>query len=94
MKVYNVFVIRGDGDSNISLSLLATCATLDVALSFSKKQTTVHGYKLSEMGFELTHDSMNEENNYTFIGKEEDLTPYCEYCYFGGFLITEVDVIV
>lgn len=98
MTVFVIHSLYSDGDGYTACKYLATAASLEtakkiVALALSKVPQGKRKYIESAPSgsrVRMGHDSMNKENNYTYIGSLSDCNNSVS-CSFAGFVITHVE---
>jgi len=82
--VYCVYTVYPNDDGWPDYSLFSICTTID------KCNELINKYKPLKCSKPI-HSSMNESNNYTYIGNRED----CNHNYlygFGGYIIEETEL--
>jgi hypothetical protein len=101
-KVYVVFEVSGDGDGYSQFDLRMIADTLEIAKVHASKitkdlvdnETFRKEHREETKGYmDLVHKSMTKENDYTYIGQRKEVSIYCEYNYFGGIIIEEMELI-
>jgi hypothetical protein len=86
--VYCIYEVHPDADGWPDYNLLSICSSIEKAKEIISSRKNVVKKPI--------HPSMNETNNYTYIGYREDSNTG-NYLYgFGGYIIelTEVDKII
>lgn len=86
MKVYALFEIYGDGDSNTTADLISLHENL---LSVRGKIREIFDSKAK---LDLAHINMCEENNYLYVGKRENLLVSVRYEHLGGYVAELIEV--
>lgn len=92
MIVYAIFSVYGEGDSYSAFDLKNIASSIDDAKSYISDLIQDWEWQRDNKRKDLVHDSMTEDNNYTFFGSREECGD-CDYCSFGGFVVEQFNVI-
>jgi hypothetical protein len=77
--VYCAFRVYGDGDSYTSFDFLFVTDTVESAIKLLPKNEIKY--------VDCVHSSMNENNNYVYVGSRQNCRNDCAS--FGGYVIEE-----
>ena len=89
--IYNIYISRGDGDSNIIFEHLDQYLSLSGALDYVRNHIT--DKMISEFMYTLDgvgiHPNVSINNDFTFIGTRKECDGYLMRNMFGGYVIEE-----
>ena len=89
--VYAVFRVYGNYSNRPYFQLISITDSIDTAKLFINKDPGDWPMYRNNCTYRFgVHSDMNEENNYTFIGKRGEIDSYCTYGDFGGYVIEEM----
>ena len=93
-NVYNVYFSYGGGKDETIFYHDGTFSSIHLAndyiLNNYKSKVITDNFSLYLVGNKYKiHESMNENNNYTYVGKREDCKQNTPYNKNGGFIIEE-----
>ena len=85
--IYNLFITCGDGDGDgygyTAFKYLRSFSTLEKAINYVKEI-----FNEDDDVTTPVHDSMNESNNFTYVGERENCSDYLSYhTRYGGYVI-------
>lgn len=87
--VYCIFRAYGEDEGNIVFEFIDVCINIPTCTNIITKDIDIKRFR----GITKLHESMNSENNYTYVGKREDINKQTlPFMYFGGYIIEKFNV--